>query len=158
MRAIALTILATLTAACGGTPAKPAAPAAPPAVATPAPAPAPAPVTPAPSPAASLSDADFEAMMQQAVGMFAALGAAADNSAGDCGKLADLVDQAMVDHHPFIAAIGKYKGDAAMDKRSNDWISAHPDAMTPVTKFAGAASKCTSDPKFTATMKRLGDL
>jgi len=119
------------------------------------------PVEPAPTPGvvATPSDAEFEVMMEQAVAMFEAMGAAADNAGADCGKLADGLDQVMNDNSAFIASAKKYKNNPDMDKRGEEWMKVHQDqVMGPMMKVAGAGQKCSTDAKFMAVMQRLSKI
>jgi hypothetical protein len=114
-----------------------------------------APVATGPAP----TDAEFEAMMGKAVTMFTAMGAAADASAGDCGKLATSLEKVMADNKDFIEQAKKYKGNPDMDKKGEEWMKAHQDqVMGPMMKVAGAGQKCAGDAKFMAVMEKLGEL
>jgi len=97
--------------------------------------------------------------MEQAVAMFEAMGAAADNAGADCGKLADGLDQVMNDNSAFIASAKKYKNNPDMDKRGEEWMKVHQDqVMGPMMKVAGAGQKCSTDAKFMAVMQRLSKI
>jgi len=105
------------------------------------------------------TDAEFEAMMGKAVVMFTAMGAAADKSGGDCGKLAESLDKVMTDNQDFIGMAKKYKGNPETDKKGEEWMKAHQDqVMGPMMKVAGAGQKCSTDAKFQAVMAKLGAL
>ncbi len=149
MRAFAFAAL--FAAACGGSPRPAPAPPAPP---PPAPV---APVEPA-APSSRMGDAEFEAMMQDTLAMFEAMGAAADASAGDCGQFATGLEQTMVDHQAIIARAKSLKGNADIDQRSQAWMQSHADAMAPVMKFAAAAQPCADDPRFQVVMQKLSEL
>lgn len=153
--ALALAAALALTA-CGGK-AKPAS-TTPDVAPAPAPAPAPAATKPEPGSYASrpVADADVDALMGQAVAMFAAMGDAADQAGGDCGKLAAALEQIMGDHEAFIAEAKAWNGNAEMDRRGEEWMNSHQDeVMGPMMKVAGEGQKCASDPAFMAAMEKL---
>lgn len=126
---------------------------------TPAPAPEPAPA-PAPAPDASaVSDAEFEAMMNRALGMFDAMGAAADAAAGDCHKLAVGFNQVIDDNQAFLDDARRWKDDPAMDARAEAWMKDRMDGMMPVMmKIGTAGQQCSGDAEFQAVMQRLDEL
>lgn len=111
-----------------------------------------------PPPAATgpMSDAEFEAAMQQALAMIVAMGAAADAAAGDCHALTAGLDRVFDANQPFIDVAGRWKDDPAQDARAEAWMKAHLEEVMPhLTKLATAARPCADDPAFRATMKRL---
>lgn len=144
--------------ACGGS----SKPAQQPTVAnTPAPPPAPAPA-PEPAPAfdaSSVSDAEFEATMNQAIAMFDAMAAATDAAAGDCHKLSVGFVGVLDDNHAFIDTARRWKGSADMDARTEAWMKVHMDGMMPaMIKIGTAGQKCADDAEFQAVMKRFDEL
>ena len=142
--------------ACGGS-SKPAQQ--PPVANTPAPAPEPTPA-PAPAPApGSVSDADFEAMMNRAMAMFDAMGAAVDAAAGDCHRLSVGFNQVIDDNQAFLDDAKRWKDDAEMDKRAEEWMKGKMEAMMPVMmKIGTAGQQCSGDAEFQAVMKRMDEL
>ena len=145
--------------ACGGSSSKPAQQ--PTLANTPEPAPKAAP-EPAPEPpfdASTVSDAEFDATMNQAIAMFEAMAAATDAAAGDCGKLADGMATVMDDSKDFIESAKKWKDNAEMDKKAEEWMKGKMESMMPsMMKIGAATQKCGSDAKFAEVMKRMDDL
>jgi hypothetical protein len=151
MRAASLALVLAAVA-CGGKSSPP------PATPSNQPAPEPTPVAEPAPPAASanLSDPAFDALMGRALVMFNAMGAAADQAAGDCNKLSDNLELVLNDHQGFIAQAKLYKDNPEMAQRAEAWMKAHSvEMMEPMMKLGGAAQKCSGTPKFDATMKRL---
>ena len=108
---------------------------------------------------ASMTEAEHTAMMEGAVAMFTALGAAADASGGDCAKLTASLDRAMVEGRVFIDQAKRHKDDPEVTRRSEAWMQANNDrVMDPMMKFAGASQKCAGDPTFAAAMERFSTL
>ena len=153
-----LAVCVVIVAACGGNKPKPAAPPSNQPVVERAPDPAPPP-PPAEVATAGPTDEEFERMMEQAVAMFDAMGAAADANPNDCGKLADAIEQVLTDNEAFLAEARRYHDSPEMDQKGEAWMKANQDrVMAPMMKVATAGQKCASDAKFMAVMERLGKL
>ncbi len=105
------------------------------------------------------SDAEFEGLMNKFVGMFDAMGAAVDAAGDDCGKLAEGLGKVMDDNKDFMESAKKWKGNAEMDKKAEEWMKGHMDKMMPtMMKIGTAGQKCASDAKFAEVMKRFDEL
>lgn len=155
MRSLGLSLVAVLVG-CGGP--KPSS--APPAIAN-RPAPAAEPAAPAPSSRlpGEFSDAEFAAMMDDVVAMFAAMGAAVDAGGSDCGKIALGLDATLDAHAPLLASMRQWKQHSTMDQRTQVWLNDHMDQiMPPLMKVGEAGQRCGADPQFQATTKRLDAL
>ncbi len=115
--------------------------------------------TPPAADAGAPTDAEVEAMMGQAMAMFAAMGDAVDAAGSDCGKLAASLDATLDAHGEFLASAKRWKGNAAMDQKAEAWMQAHMDDVMPhVMKVATAGQTCTGQPAFDAVMKRFAEL
>lgn len=128
---------------------------------TPPPQPEPAPIVEAepepapPPPAAPLTDAEFAAMMDQALAMFNAMGAAVDAAGDSCSKLAAGLNRVLDDHAAFVATAKQRQNDEDVKARGEEWMKSHMDeVMAPMMKVATAGQKCTNDAAFAAFQKR----
>jgi hypothetical protein len=105
------------------------------------------------APAAMPSDAEFEAMMNKALGMFDGMAKAVDAAGDDCGKLADGMAKVMDDNKDFIESAKKWKDNPEMDKKAEEWMKGKMEAMMPsMMKIGTAGTKCASDAKFAEVM------
>ena len=170
---IALFAAAVVLAGCGKkdekkpatTTAAPAAGTAAPAAGTAAPAAGTAAVDPAAGTAAPAAggpaptDAEFEAMMGKAIGMFESMGKAVDGAGDDCGKLADGLNKVLDDNKDFLETAKKYQDNADMKKKGEEWMKGHMDQiMGPMMKVGTAGQKCATDPKFAEFQKRFDEM
>ena len=121
---------------------------------------APAGDTAAPAGGAAMpSDAEFEAMMNKAIGLFDGMAKAVDAAGDDCGKLADGMSKVLDDSKDFIESAKKWKDNAEMDKRAEEWMKGKMEALMPnMMKIGTAGQKCASDAKFIEVMKRMEEL
>ena len=128
---------------------------------TPTPVPVPDPVatptpTPTPGPGA-ISDAAFEAMMNEGIAMYVVIAKAAEWTGGDCDKLARSIEQVLTDNRDLLARAKVLNADPAMAKRMEAWNQAHTsDIIGPSTTITGAAMKCTDNAAMKAAMTKLG--
>jgi len=160
-----LVVLGVMCAiACGGSSKPPAAP--PPVANTPAeeappaaePPPAAAPPV-ADADASTVSDAEFEGLMNKAIAMFNAMGAAADAAGDDCHTLSVGFNQVLDDNRAFIDDVNRWEGNAAMNARAEAWMKPRIDQMMPaMMKIGTATTKCASDAEFQTVMKRMDEL
>ena len=112
------------------------------------------PLEPAPPPG-SLTDEQFEAMMAKAIVMFNAMSSAVDVAGGDCGKLADGLNQVLDDYASFIAEAQRRQEDEGVKKRGEEWMQAHMDeVMGPMMKVGTAGQRCFADPAFQSFQQR----
>ncbi len=161
MRIVGMSVVVAALVGCGGGAKQSTTPSEPIANRPPPPAePAPPPAEPAPAPAvAAASDAELEALMAEAMGMFNAMGAVVDAAGSDCGKLAAGLDHVLDDNQEFMASARKWKGNADMDRRAEEWMKDHMNEMMPVMmKIGTAGQQCAADPAFAATMRRFDEL
>lgn len=122
---------------------------------------APPPVTPPPAGLAEapITDAEFDALMAQAVAMFQAMGRAVDDDDDYCGRVADRLSKVFDDHREFIEGARKWKDSAYVDQRAEAWVKTHMDDIMPsMTKVGAVSTKCASNAKFVAVLKRIDDL
>jgi hypothetical protein len=121
-----------------------------------------APPAPAPAPAidaSTISDAEFDAMMNQSIVMFEAMAAATDAAAGDCHKLSVGFIAVLDGNRAFVDEARRWKGNAELGARVEAWMNEHMDAMMPaMMKIGGAGQQCASDPEFQGVLKRFEEL
>jgi len=116
----------------------------------------PAEAAPAVAPPPPMTEADLEALMQKSLAMFTAMSDAAAAAGGDCAKLATSIEKVIADHRDLLETAKKYKGNADVEKRTEEWTTTHQaEVATSLTKFGEAANQCGADPAFQAAMAKL---
>jgi hypothetical protein len=109
--------------------------------------------TPPPS---KMSDAEFDALMADAVAFFKALGDAAAGTGGDCPKMAAAIEQVITDHADLMERAHAIDEDPDSEDRGDAWMHAHEADVTPVfSKFFDELKKCQGDPSVEAAVKKL---
>ena len=104
-------------------------------------------------------DAEFDAIMAEAIAVFDAMGAAVDAGGEDCGKIGDGLNKALDDYPRFVAEAKRFKADEERRKRGEAWMKVHLDElMGPMMKVGRVAQTCAADPSFAAFQKRFGEL
>lgn len=102
-------------------------------------------------------DAEFDATVAQVLVVFAAMGKAVDDGAGDCPRTATALTAVLDEpaHQRVIAANQAFAEDAALRGRLETWTAAHMDELVDVlTKIQTASAQCKDDRGFQAFMVR----
>lgn len=117
----------------------------------------PGPQQPPGSPTEPSRDAQFDATVAQVLVVFAAMGQAVDDGAGDCPRTATALTAVLDDpaHQRVIAANQAFSEDAALRGRLEAWTAAHMDELVEVmTKIQSAGARCKDDRGFQAFLVR----
>jgi hypothetical protein len=116
---------------------------------------APPPGDPTPPPS-QMSEAEFEALMRDAIAFFKALGDGAATANGDCPKMAAAIDQVVTDHADLMQRAHAIDEDPDAEDRGDAWMKAHEADVKPVfDKFFGELRKCQGDPAVEAAVEKL---
>jgi hypothetical protein len=112
------------------------------------------PLTPQAGP--PMSDADFEALMGQALAVMEQLGEAIEKNATDCAAMATAVDKVTTDNQEFLTDAKRLDADPTIEQRSEVWMEQHKDRLAAVAaKMMGGMEKCSSDPRVQAAFEKL---
>ena len=114
---------------------------------------------PAPTPAATPSDAELEAMFNETLGFFDALGTAIDANKANCPAMAKAIDGVFDSHRALLAKAKSFEGNQEVDAKADTFMEAHKDQVGESTgRMVGGMQACGEDPAVQASMKRFDEL
>jgi hypothetical protein len=117
------------------------------------------PATPTePATAATPSDAELDAMFTQTLAFLSDMATAVGSNEKDCAKMAVALDAVMTKHKDLLAKAKSFEGNAEVDRKADEFMSAHEGEMLAAQQKLGTGLQaCAADPGVQKAMARFDE-